>query len=73
MSKRDVETDARTVENELLTRVREDHWGREELIEAVTAELNNQEEIVELGLERLLTRGEAYQVPTEDGEEVRKT
>ena len=73
MSERDVETDARTVEDELLSRVREDHWDREELIESVTADLNNQRAIVELGLERLLNTGRVYQVPTEDGPEVRPT
>lgn len=73
MSERDVETDARTVEDELLSRVREDHWDREELIESVTAGLNNQRAIVEFGLERLLNTGRVYQVSTEDGPEVRKT
>lgn len=69
----DVETETRSVENELLSRVREDSWNRGRLIKSVTADLNNQEVIVELGLERLLAKGELYQVDTDDGPEVRKT
>lgn len=59
------DTNTRTVESELLSRVREDDWNREHLLRSVTADLDTPGVIVELGLERLLARGEVYQY---DGE-----
>lgn len=59
------DTTTQTVESELLSRVREDDWNREHLLRSVTADLDTSGVIVELGLERLLARGEVYQY---DGE-----